>query len=172
MKHDFTNRYKNVYVRPLKMEDIELLRVWRNNPKNTKYLRKLQYITPEMQLSWFQKYERDSDEIAFAIEETKELRRMVGSISLYNIQDNRAECGKILVGDEEAHGRRIGCNSLKAVLQIAFNKIYLDEVYLHVYKENKAAVCTYLNAGLVIEEERETLNGLEYVMGLRRNRYA
>lgn len=39
MKHNFSSCYENIALRPLSIEDIELLRQWRNNKDNTKYLR-------------------------------------------------------------------------------------------------------------------------------------
>lgn len=172
MEHSYRKKCANICIRPLSRKDIEYLRKWRNNPQNTRYLNKLPYITSEMQQSWFEKYLNDNDEITFAIDEIRDIKNVVGSIALYNIEKDRVECGKIMVGDENAHGKSVGTNALKAVLQVAFDDMCFKEVYLHVYEENKPAVTTYLKAGLHIDDKHATENGIEYIMSIRRDEYA
>ena len=86
----------------MEKNDIENLRVWRNDKSKTQFLKPIGEITPEMQLEWFKKYLDNQDEITFAIEETKDLNRMVGSVTLYNFHGKVAEVGKIQIGDREA----------------------------------------------------------------------
>lgn len=147
MNHEYTAHYGNVTIRPLLAEDIELLRQWRNDKDNSKYLRQIPYITQEMQKKWFENYLQNNDEICFAIIEAQTLNRVVGSLSLYNFSDKSAEFGKILIGDVEAHGKGVGYNAIHAVLDIAFNELGLEKVFLHVYDNNKVAVHLYDKVG-------------------------
>ena len=84
MNHQYHASYENIMLRPLERKDIENLRVWRNDATQTRFLRKIDHITPEMQEKWYESYLKDNDTIAFAIEETEHLHRMVGSLSLYD----------------------------------------------------------------------------------------
>ena len=136
MKHEFVSYYKNIRIRPLEEYDIESLRNWRNNPTNTKFLTKISYITPEMQEKWFKDGLEKPNEYIFAIDEIKELNKLVGSFSLYNIVDEEAEFGKFLIGEDRVHGKSIGLYTLTVALEIAFNKLKLKKVYLRVYKDN------------------------------------
>lgn len=151
MEHSYSIKYKNVFLKPLCKNDIELLRTWRNDKYNTKFLRQIPYITREAQIMWFEKYLKNEDEICFAIEECQELNRLVGSLSLYNFNGDVAEFGKILIGDIEAHGRKIGYNATKAVLKIAFDVLNLKKVVLEVYENNLAAKKIYEKAGFVYQ---------------------
>lgn len=150
MKHEFTASYENVTLRPLQVEDIEKLRIWRNNPNNTKYIRQIGVITPEMQNNWFQEYLEDDDIYTFAICETKELNRMVGSVALYNFRGKTAEYGKIMVGDEEAHGRGIGRKAIMLCLHIGFAQLALENIDAVVHEENAAAIKIDKQAGFTI----------------------
>ena len=150
MKHNYCYTYKNVSIRPLSESDIEFLRKWRNDESNTKYLRKLPHITTGMQRSWYEKYLLNEDEFCFAIDEIESLNRMVGSLSLYNFNDQQAEFGKILIGDLNAHGKNIGVNSIIALLYIAFNELKLERVILHVYVANTGAVHVYEKVGFSV----------------------
>lgn len=168
MKHNYEISYANVKLKPLQEDDIENLRVWRNNPDNTTYLQQVPYITKEMQQNWYEKYMRNQNEMTFVIVETNVLQRVVGSLSLYNFSENSAEFGKILIGDPEAHGRHLGTNSLKAALLVAFRDLGLDEVYLNVHADNVKAVCSYKNAGMKIVNKIIHESFDEYVMSIKR----
>lgn len=167
MDHSFSISIDNVDIRPLRKDDIEFLRNWRNNPDNTRFLSQIPFITPEMQKSWFEKYLSDNDEIIFAIVENQKLNRIVGSFSLYNFGEDDVEFGKILIGDPEAHGRNIGFNTLTAAKDIAFNMMKKKSVKLHVFKDNIPAVKIYTKAGFKIISEHTADNGfVEYEMAI------
>lgn len=171
MKHELYEEYKNIRIRPLCDEDLEFLRIWRNDSNNTKYLTHIPYITRDMQEKWFENSLIEPNEYIFAIDEIHELKKIVGSMSLYNITSKNAEFGKILIGDNAAHGKKIGLNSLKALLNICFNRLNLDFVYLHVYKDNKAAITIYQQAGFTIVDESNTIKGKEYIMNINKEQF-
>lgn len=165
MDHSYSASLDNVDLRPLKKDDIEFLRVWRNNPENTKFLSQIPFITPEMQENWFISYLSNKNEIIFAIVENQKLNRIVGSFSLYNFGKDDVEFGKILIGDPEAHGRNIGFNTLTAMKKIVFNDLNRKTIRLHVFRDNVPAVKIYLKAGFEIIKEYTVKNGLvEYEM--------
>lgn len=159
MQHNYSAAYKNILLRPLEESDIEDLRIWRSQPENCKYLRNLGNITPQMQKAWFDSYLLNPDEFIFAIVETKELCRLIGSLSLYNFQGKQAEFGKILIGDPQAHGRKAGLHAVKAVLGIGFDVLGLDKIVLSVYEANKGAVHVYESAGFQVTEVPQTTDG-------------
>ena len=159
MEHTNEITYKNVWLRPLKECDIEFLRNWRNNPDNTLYLKKISYITPEMQKKWFEGYINNKDEICFAIIENNELNRLVGSLSLYHFENDECLFGKILIGDVDAHGRKVGLNATLAAIKIAFEQLKMKRVRLFVYADNLVAYKIYSKAGFNVIEEHEDAYG-------------
>lgn len=168
MRHNYSEKYKNVEIRQINEEDIEYLRKWRNNPDNTVFLRKIPYITYEMQCDWFRSYLMDEKEMAFAIEETAVIHHVVGSLALYNFNNAQAEIGKILVGEPNAHGLNVCVNALFAAMKIAKEKLALRKIFLHVYQDNVPAVKVYKKAGFVLEDEHISDNGLiEYTMSVK-----
>ena len=52
MKSYYYAEYQNVIIRPLEKQDIEQLRIWRNDTKQIRFLRNIGYITREMQEKW------------------------------------------------------------------------------------------------------------------------
>lgn len=169
MKHTNEIRYENVLLRPLKEEDIEALRQWRNDESNTVYLNKIPFITPEMQKKWFDTYINNDDEMSFAIIENRDLHRLVGSLSLYHFTSNTCLFGRLLVGDIDAHGRKIGLNATIAATKIAFNQLQLKQVLLYVYKDNFVAYKIYTKAGFITIDEHLDSSGREEYTMIREN---
>ena len=170
MKHNIEYRYGNVKLRPIERNDLELLRGWRNNKENTRYLRQIGQISSDMQLGWYEKYLSTNDELGFCIEECDELNRMVGSVFLYDIHDNQAEFGRFLIGDNAAHGRKIGFNACYGVLQIGFKILQLKNIVLRCYEKNFSAMNIYKQVGFEEVSKHLVINhgglpdGIECVM--------
>jgi len=172
MDHNFTAKYQNVMLLPLTKEHIESLRTWRNDTQNTRFLRSIPFITPEMQDNWYKTYLANADELCFVIYENQVLNRVVGSLSLYDFHDRQAEFGKILIGDEQAHGKSVGYHALLAVLRIAFEELKLEKVVLRVYDENIAAKHIYEKAGFQKVGSESVNHMIENYMELQRNEFA
>ena len=143
MKHFYFGKLEDIELRPLSFEDLETLRNWRNDKNLTKYLRPIAYITKEMQEKWFLDYLEDKDIFTFSIFETNELKRLVGSVSIYNFRSSKAEIGKIQIGDSEAHGRGIGKKALAVAMKIGFEKMGLSIFDISINQNN---VPSYNNA--------------------------
>lgn len=151
MQHNYEISYKNVHLRPLAECDIEILRNWRNNPSNSQYLSKKPQITHEMQLEWYKKYLEDKNEILFAIEENRFLNRFVGALGLYDLTGDECFYGKILLGDNESHGIRVGLNATIAALKIALSELNIKKVSVYVYPENRPSRTMCEQAGFRVK---------------------
>lgn len=169
MNHNYSIKYNNILLRPLLASDVELLRKWRNDEKNSVYLRSIPFITPDMQKKWYEDYLNRNNEVFFAIEAVDLQNRVVGSLSLYDIDSNTCMFGKLLVGDEEAHGKKIGVSATIAAIKIAFDILDLDKVYLYVYANNAPALKAYKEAGFkMIDSHKDCDGNEEYTMAIER----
>ena len=169
MKHKYYAKYKNILLRPLCYDDIEKLRVWRNDIQAARFLRQIGYITPEMQEKWYQSNLSNLNEVTFAIVETTELNRIVGSVSIYDINGSQAEFGKMQIGEKEAHGKGIGRVSLVMALTIAFDKLGLKKIIGFVHRENIAAHSNYIKIGFrIVGEQMAAVGGVEDLIEIDR----
>ena len=155
MKHNYHAQFDNVLIRPLRRSDIEYLRIWRNDKSKTKYLRPIPYITPEMQAQWFEAVQQDLDELVFAVEETENLKRLVGSVALYHFQGKTAEVGKIQIGDSEASGKGIGRIAMSLAVWLGIAQLGLHTLQAYVHRENVAAYTSYMRMGFQVVGSRE-----------------
>jgi RimJ/RimL family protein N-acetyltransferase len=152
MNHQFSISYDNIKLRPLAQTDIEQLRQWRNDKSNSVFLRPIPYITKDSQEAWFNSYLKDKDSIIFAIDETKDLKRLVGSVSLYNFNPalNTCEVGKIQVGDKEAHGKGIARKAMALAMYTGFKEFHLNKIIAAVHERNIAAYKSYMDIGFLV----------------------
>lgn len=159
MNHSFFAKYDNVFLRPLHKDDIEKLRVWRNNEVETRFLRQIGYISAEQQNQWFESYLNRTDEIVFSIIETTVLNRCVGSLSIYDIKKDVAEIGKIQIGDNEAHHKGIGRKSLVMAMKVAFELMEITSIIASVHQDNVTARTNDLKIGFKITGEHSSMVG-------------
>ncbi len=164
MEHNYCSEFKNIQLTPLKYQNIENLRIWRNDKEATKYLRPIPEITSEMQSEWFENYLKDENQICFAIEETNDLNRMVGSLSLYDFdyKNKICEIGKIQIGDPDAHGKGIGRYSFVMAMKIAVELLGIKKIIAEVHRDNIAARTNYFKIGFrIVGEQPSVAGGIE-----------
>ena len=161
MDHNYYGLYNNIKLAPLKEDEIERLREWRNQKEETRFLRDVGYISKEMQLNWFQEYLKEPNIFIFSIHECEKLNRMIGSVALYNFRDKKAELGKIQIGDKEAHGIGAGKLAMAILCKIGFELMGLDIIDGHVNKNNVAAYKNDLAIGFKVIQKSES--GEDYI---------
>ena len=161
MDHNYSARLDCILIRPLGNKDIELLREWRNDKKSTRFLRDVGYITEEMQKKWYQNYLKNDRDLVFAIEDIGELKRVVGSLSLYDWDRDSKTCeiGKIQIGDSAAHGKGIGRKTLVMAMKIAFQKLGIQKIVASVHPDNVQAYHNDMKIGFRVVGETPSVAG-------------
>ena len=160
-------KYKNVLLKKLEKENLEQLRMWRNDKNLSTNLNKLEYITKEQQEKWYESICLDKSIITFAIYENEESIKFVGSIAVYNMKDNKCELGKFFVGDLNARNKKVGKNSWKCACHYIFEKLNMEEVICRVNFDNPRAIKIYSNTGFQIDSTQKK----EYIMKLTKDEY-
>lgn len=159
MKHNICAEYKHVRIRPLKKEDLEYLRLWRNDKNMSTFLRPIDEITSQMQQEWFKKECEDITSVTFAIEEIDEINRIVGSVAIYDIKKAEAEVGKIVVGDPAAKGKKIGYYGLLLAMYVGYEKLGIEKFFGEVHEDNMSAKINDLRAGFIVTGKHPFVNG-------------
>lgn len=108
MRHSYGARLNKLQIRPSLGTDIELLRQWRNDEFVSKYLRKISYISLKQQKEWYKTYLSQRNIYYWPIVEEN---RVIGALSIYNIDKKTAEIGKIMIGSSVDRGKGYGYQS-------------------------------------------------------------
>ncbi len=157
MIHNYAIEGEGIRLRPLAEDDIEQLRIWRNDVEATKYLRPIPNISKEQQQIWFNNYKADNDTIIFAIIDDS-LNEFVGSVALYDFDKEHSKCeaGKIQIGDKESHGKGLASKAMALVSLLAFNLLNVKTVIATVHEKNIAAYRSYIRIGF--QEKGKTIS--------------
>ena len=161
MEHNYSAKLGDILIRQLDTEDLELLREWRNNQDDSKFLRDVGYITAEMQKKWYQGYLDNDRELIFAIEYSGEINSVVGSLALYDWDKEAKTCeiGKIQIGDTRAHGKGIGRRTLVMAMKIAYQKLNIQKIVASVHPDNVQAYHNDMKIGFQVVGEIPSIAG-------------
>ena len=150
---------KKLYLRGIEKEDLSgNMSQWPNDPEITHYM--VMGAVPNsgvIYCSWntleeeYEQLRNSEKDVVFAIVD-KESDKMIGIIGLYGISwiPRLAEL-RIVIGDKDFRGEGYGTEAIKLVVDYAFDKLNLNNVYLGVNAEHKRAIKAYKNAGFVEE---------------------
>jgi RimJ/RimL family protein N-acetyltransferase len=140
---------ERVTLRLLEPGDLGLTREWRNQDHIRRWFFHPDVVSSEQHEAWFARYRERDDDFVFVIEETRDLRRPVGQVSLYGVdwERGRAEYGRLMVGDPDAAGRGLAREATQVLLDWALGPLGLREVYLEVMADNLPAIAVYRACG-------------------------
>jgi RimJ/RimL family protein N-acetyltransferase len=150
---------ERVVLRLLEEADLPRTLGWRNQDHIRRWFVHSDVITPEQHRRWFDGYRERDDDFVFVIEETRDLRKPVGQVSLYRIDwaRHRAEYGRLMIGEADAVGRGLAHEGTAVLLQYATTTLALREIELEVFAENAAAIAIYSACGFRMQEQRGPL---------------
>lgn len=159
MEHYYEIKSERIILKPLKKEDIEMLRVLRN--RASKYFITQKHITKEQQRQWYETYLKKQNDYMFKVVLRSKPDEFVGAAALYDIDmdEGSAEFGRIVVDSKKAQG--IGKEITNAICQFGYEELGLAKIICTVFKDNERAVQIYKKIGFEIVEEKEGLLYME-----------
>lgn len=156
-------------LRLLQTEDLPTTLAWRNREDIRHHFIHSNVISWGKHLAWWQEYRTKESDFVFVIEETQNLNRPIGQVSLYNtdLEKREAEYGRLMIGDNEARGKGLARRATELLISWAFDYLGLQRIYLEVFKDNTAALNLYQRCGFVPCGEHGGL----YVMSISKDDY-
>ncbi|KYK28335.1 MAG: hypothetical protein AYK23_05625 [Candidatus Proteinoplasmatales archaeon SG8-5] len=142
---------KNVYLRPLDMDDLETFYVWFNNPDLRQYLMLPFPISKEGEKDFLEKMMKDEGSVTLSII-VKKGDKLIGNIGLHNINtpvnrvSRRAMLG-IALGDLEEASKGYGTEAIRLMLDYGFDSLNLHRIELGVFDFNERARKAYRKLG-------------------------
>ncbi|HHW91087.1 MAG TPA: GNAT family N-acetyltransferase [Firmicutes bacterium] len=135
-----------IRLRPFTPEDLPKLKEWNEDEDLAVYLG---LKLPGEEVDYYQRCEkllRERTSRIFAIED--ETGHFIGEVELNQITWRRKQAElHICIGEHKYWGRGFGTEAVRAVLNLAFQELGLESIYLRVYRHNKRAIRCYEKCG-------------------------
>lgn len=129
---------KDVILREITVDDLELIRTWRSSESISKYMYTTPNITPEQQLAWYAKMQESKTSKYWMI--TYE-GKPLGVASLYNINDQfKNSYWAFYLGDSSVRGKGVGSKVEFQVCEYVFDTMGYNKLLCEVFVWNTAVV--------------------------------
>lgn len=123
---------------PLKKEDLELVRSWRNSPEVSQYMYTDDIISEESQKLWFKKIEKENNSIYWIIRFENE---KIGVASLTDIDIKNSKCfWGFYLGTTDIRGKGIGAKIEYKILEYVFENLKLNKLCGEVLSFNENVI--------------------------------
>lgn len=127
----------DIQLKKLSLEDIELVRNWRNSKEVASYMYNENHITAEDQLSWFNKISEETTRYWIITYDGKKL----GLASITGIDQTLQSCyWAFYLGDSGVRGAGIGAKVEFNVLEYVFSRLNLNKLRCEVFVENEKVI--------------------------------
>lgn len=157
---------EKIFLRPITLEDTNLVVKWRNNPRVRNNFIYREVFTPEGHEKWM-KTKVSSGEVVQMIICEIDTDRPVGSVYLRDMDYDKkeAEYG-IFIGEDDALQKGYGNEAASLMCEYAAGKLKLERLILRVFSDNVPARKSYEHAGFYFTRD---LPGVECSDGTKRD---
>lgn len=159
---------EEVNLRPVKKSDLERLVIWSNDSEVDCFMDGAVPRSLDESHIWLEQIKKDRHVRRYAIETRNGV--LIGEIALDQIawRSGDAEL-TVRIGEKDYWGKGYGSDAVLTVLDIAFNKLGLNRIYLRVYSFNKRAIrcyekCGFKKEGILRRQSRDASNWKEIVL--------
>jgi RimJ/RimL family protein N-acetyltransferase len=134
---------------PLGRAHLARTRAWANDPELMRLMDRAQLVSEPEHEAWFDSLSRRTDCTYFAVELGV---RHVGNVWLAAIdaRHRKAEL-RIVIGEADARGRRVGVEAIDTLCRRAFDELDLHRIYAYVLAINPRARQAFERAGFALE---------------------
>jgi RimJ/RimL family protein N-acetyltransferase len=143
---------QTIYLRPFDpVADSSVVVGWLNDQEVTRYLRRYLPMTLAEEEQFLRTLAGSTRDLGLAMVR-REDDQLIGAAGLHDMEmrNRHAQFG-IMIGDKSAWGKGHGSEATRLVLGLAFEKLNLNRVWLHVYEYNERAKHVYEKLGFRIE---------------------
>lgn len=146
---------KLVFLRNLKLQDMDLRTRWINDYDVNSMLVIESPISLEDSQAWFNRISKDNCRIDYMICKAED-SLPIGIIGLTGISTihHHAEL-YIYIGEKKEWGKGFGVAALEQAMQYAEDELHLNKIYLHTLENNVKAIKLYEKYGFKLEGKLE-----------------
>lgn len=135
----------DIKLRDVKVEDLEMIRTWRNSKEVSQYMYTEPQITSEQQKAWFDRICKDSSSKYWIIEYED---RPLGVVSITEISHVFDSCfWAFYLGDSNVRGAGIGSKIEYNILKYVFEELGLNKLRCEVLTTNPSVIAMHEKFG-------------------------
>ena len=143
---------ERIYLRQMREEDAPYVVKWRTDPEIRKWMFNQEELTMESHMNWFRQRSQ-SNRVDFVIC-NKITNECIGTLNVINIENQRAEAGKML-GNKEYWGRGYAKEAFRLWLNYGFENLGFKKIYVRTMINNTPNI--KLNEKLGFKTSEETV---------------
>ena len=129
---------KDIKVRDIKADDLEMIRNWRNSKEVSQYMYTEDFITPEQQQRWFEKISNERNSQYWIIEYSDKPHGLVSITEISKVFDS---CfWAFYLGDSSVRGGGIGSKIEYNILRYVFEDLELNKLRCEVLTTNPSVI--------------------------------
>lgn len=141
VKHSINMEEYGLKLRPVTLEDAEFICSLRNEIENTRYIGDTSNKV-EDQKFWIENYLKRANDYYFCIEKLN--GESIGTIAIYDINNNRAEWGRWILKDKNLYSP----TTVLLIFKVAFEFLNLKTLYCRTVELNTKVVSFHDHVGL------------------------
>lgn len=147
---------KNVRLRAMEVEDMEMLREMANDPHIEHMIGGWSFpLSKQEQMNWYERAITDKNNLRFIIE-IIDSNEAVGMVNLVNIDwKNRSAFHGIKLKNDAPKGKGIGTDAVMALMRYSFEEMQLIRLDSSWVEYNEPSLALYKKCGWVIEGKKE-----------------
>jgi UDP-4-amino-4,6-dideoxy-N-acetyl-beta-L-altrosamine N-acetyltransferase len=151
VKSDLIIKGKQIYLRPITIEDTDMVLKWRNKKEVVGNYIYRKPITTEEHLNWLKTKVGTGLVHQFVVCMVED-GKPIGSVYLqhFELENKKAESG-IFIGDDNVQGRGIGTEAVMLLKKYAFEDLGLHKLLARVLAYNIASLKLHEKAGYIKE---------------------
>lgn len=137
-----------IWLDAICLDDIELMRTWRNDPKVRSWCRQTGLIEDVTQVDWFEAYRLDKSQSLFLLRTNDKIAIGVGGLTSIDNVSRRAEFSMYIAPDHQRRGH--GERALRSIFNYGFKELNLNCIWGETFAGNPA-LTMFLNMGMKID---------------------
>ncbi len=137
-----------IVLRPLEEEHLPVVLTWVNTPFVHESVGTVRPVSMSEHRQWYQRLQRDPTKLVLVMCDTANSLRPVGLVGLTGIDlvYRNAELW-LYLGERASQRRGFGRIAVTDMLEIAFGRLGLNRVYIHVFEYNETALAFFAACG-------------------------
>jgi RimJ/RimL family protein N-acetyltransferase len=126
--------------RPVTINDLKIIKNWRNSQGIREYNSQFTLLNMSNQIKWFEQINnKNSDREMFLV--TDKQGKPMGICGMIHIdKKNRSGSIAIILGEQKIHGKGIGTEILKMLINYGFMKLKLHRIEAEIFSFNEISI--------------------------------